>query len=124
MNRWIVAAAAAALVAPVVSLLARQDQKVVEPAKHFKTQRGPSALVLGRVVDATTNQPIANAVVSLGVRAQPTSSNVYTTDAGYFVFRDLPAGSYPLTVVASGYLSGGFGQRRPGGPTQPLSLAD
>ncbi len=87
------------------------------------TQDRPSAFVLGRVVDATTRQPIANARVSLsgrdGGRGQET---VLTNGSGYFLFRDLAAGTVTLTAKASGYLDGGFGQRVPGGRTQPLAV--
>jgi hypothetical protein len=100
-----------------------------------------TGLILGRVVDADSNAPLAGVVVVLagGERPEPRA----LTDAdGRFVFRGLTAGSYRLATVAGGngyspngfvvtgigfpigaYLNGGFGQRRPEGPLQPIQLA-
>jgi hypothetical protein len=115
MNRWILTAVVAALVVPAVGVLAQQQ---TQPRK-------PPAFILGRVVDASTNQPIADATVSTGRDpARPAQPSVLTTDAGYFLFRDVTPGSYRISAVAPGYLPGGFGQRRPGGASQPFTLAE
>jgi hypothetical protein len=86
-------------------------------------QERPSAFVLGRVVDASTKQPIANARVSLGGRdGGRGAETVLTNSGGYFLFRDLAAGTFSLTARADGYLDGGLGQRIPGGRTQPMAV--
>jgi hypothetical protein len=43
---------------------------------------------------------------------------------GRFVFRNLPAGAYRLSVRAPGYVIGSFGQARPGGPSRSVEVAD
>jgi hypothetical protein len=43
-------------------------------------------------------------------------------DQGHFVFHDLADGMISLSVDAPGYLTGGSGQSRPNGPTQPFHL--
>lgn len=56
--------------------------------------------VTGRVVDATTNQPISSASVSIGSATGSTDSN------GNFEFPEIAAATYSLTATASGYENG------------------
>ena len=109
----------------------------------------PTGLVLGRVVDAESNSPIAGVLVTLGQTPSPfadrrdTPKQVITDPQGRFVFRELPKGNYRLTASISGngyspsgflisglgqpigpYLSGGYGQLRPDGPMLPIELGE
>src|SRR5688500_4561450 len=100
----------------------------------------PIGLIVGRVVDASTGQPVAEAEVTVAMRtpAPPpgpsgglpplmgsSGQNVrlLTGADGRFVIRDLPAGNVQLSAKASGYLNGNFGQTRPGGPPQPIQIS-
>src|SRR5689334_14335874 len=90
--------------------------------------RKPAGLMVGRVIDVTTNRPIGGALVSLNSAGMsdpraPLSSGsvqVIADDQGRFLFRDLAKGTYALSAVAPGHLSGGYGQRRPGGLARPF----
>jgi hypothetical protein len=86
-------------------------------------------LLVGKVVDATTNLPVADAVVALSLvtrapRArgapQADSQRALTDESGRFLFREVGDGRYTLAATAFDYLPGGFGQLRPDGPQQPI----
>jgi hypothetical protein len=94
--------------------------------------------VLGRVVEGSSEKPLASVVVVLtssnaaaGAPAAPGPGSAsgqprraITDGTGRFLFHDLPAGRYGFSVIdVSGQVIGGFGMRRPGGNTQPLDLA-
>ena len=89
-------------------------------------------LILGRVVDAATGRPIAGASVTAGASgppaiavtglAAPAPPSSMTNGEGYFLLRDLPKGSYPLSVIAPGYVQGSYGRRQPEGPSRVLVL--
>jgi Carboxypeptidase regulatory-like domain len=110
-----------------------------------------TGVIVGRVVDANTSAPVPGVLVLLllmkGTLANtvPTAEPRLITDSqGRFAFRALPAGDYMITATIGGasnyspsgfivsglgsslnpYLSGGFGQRRPGGPLQLFELAE
>jgi hypothetical protein len=51
-------------------------------------------------------------------------TRVLTDTQGRFVFHDLPAGSYTVSVTSAGYVPGAYGQTRPNGPSKTLDLAD
>jgi protocatechuate 3,4-dioxygenase beta subunit len=85
---------------------------------------GPNVL-LGRVADARTDQPVAGAVVTLTGyfdpsgkplapaetgRAQGVSAprSVITNADGYFFFRNLPAAKYSIVADAFGYISNSY----------------
>lgn len=115
------------------SLAALQKDKVGD-AERQAQPRSASGLILGRVVDAATNRPLDQAIVTLlpAISSQsldapppaPTATTTVLTDSeGRFLFRSLAAGSYFVRARAVGYLEGGFGQRRPGGAMQPFALA-
>ena len=55
------------------------------------------AIIQGTVIDAGTNAPIANAIVSAG------SNTVKTDENGFYQFPTIPAGTYSVTVSAIGY---------------------
>jgi protocatechuate 3,4-dioxygenase beta subunit len=80
--------------------------------------------VVGRVVEADGKTPVASAVVAMNAPgAGPNQSDRVLTDAqGRFFFSSVPAGTYPLTVDKPGYLSGAFGEHRPGGISRALDL--
>ena len=103
----------------------------------------PTGMILGQVVDAGTGRPVPGAVVSL--TSSPVASAAGVTNAadfiemsaaqtpsvptrviadgeGRFVFRNLAKGRYSFSASAPGYLVGGYGQKRAGGPTLPLEL--
>ncbi len=122
---WIAAAV-------VVSLsVAGQARQFPSPPPPPSAQSAPaSGLILGRVVDAATNRPMAGAVVRItgsGPRAgEPaaatTPTGAMTNAQGEFLFRDLEPGAYDLAAQASGYMPGSYGLRRPGGTSVALSL--
>src|SRR5579862_6193 len=78
-----------------------------------------TATILGVVTDA--GHPVPGATVSLGL---PAISDELTDDQGRFAFVDLPAGSYSIQADKPGYVSSGFGERRPDGQDQSLPLSD
>jgi hypothetical protein len=102
------------------------------PPPQASTAAAPTGLILGQVVDATTNKPISRAMVTLrgGAAERPVMAGgegpqrVLTDGDGHFLFRNLAKGTYDFTAVAPGYLSGGYGQRRPEGRRQPFVLED
>jgi Carboxypeptidase regulatory-like domain len=114
---------------------AREGQVTATPPRPLEqasTAATPTGLILGRVVDATTNKPIPRAVVTLGgsgilrpvMGGGQGPQRVLTDSDGHFLFRDLAKGNYNFTAAAPGYLTGGYGQRRPEGRTQPFVLED
>jgi hypothetical protein len=78
-----------------------------------------TAAISGVVVDATTSKPVAGALVRLQhdirQRTAPLSAGGVTlTDAkGRFVFRNLPARRYAISVTAIGYFQGLYGRDDP-----------
>ena len=79
--------------------------------------------IVGRVVDAGTGQPVAEAQVTLAIRAAAATApaaRLLTGPDGRFVVRDVPIGNGQLTVLAPGYMNGSYGQVRPGGPPLPV----
>lgn len=97
----------------------------------------PIGLIVGKVVDAGTGQPVAEAEVTVAMRAPapppavgpggipgggPTNVRLLTGPDGRFVVRDLPAGNVQISVRAPGYLNGSFGQTRPAGQPRPIQI--
>ncbi|HEX8153267.1 MAG TPA: carboxypeptidase regulatory-like domain-containing protein, partial [Thermoanaerobaculia bacterium] len=66
----------------------------------------PAIAVRGRVIDATTNEPIANAAVSLESESEESSSTLPTKTRadGRFEYRSVPPGAQTLHVRMAGYL--------------------
>ena len=92
-----------------------------------QTGRG---LIVGQVVDAVTGKPLRDAIVTI-TGASPVTRDegvaaprILTTADGYFVFRDLARGNFIVKATKRGYTEGVSGRRRPGGPSQPIALAD
>lgn len=104
-----------------------------------------TAVVAGLVIDATSNRPIAGAVVTLvsgapappptpGTPVRPTPppagaaaprrAVAVANSDGRFVFRDLPPGPYTLTTALGfgAYSPGAYGRRRPNGPSRALTV--
>lgn len=89
------------------------------PARSAQPIR-PAGLIVGQVVDAGTGRPVPNAIVTMGGRARP---RILTGGDGRFVFRDLPGGAFGVSAVKAGYTPSGYGVRRPGGPSQQITLS-
>jgi hypothetical protein len=126
-----VVACGLAIVPGAVVLAGQLSSPPLRPLGQAPPADAPTALVLGEVVDATTDRPIPGAIVTSGSGAPrstaartPVPQRVLTDGDGYFVLRDLPSGNYNLTAAAPGYLDGGYGQGRPHGRIQPLRLED
>ena len=98
-----------------------------------------TGLIVGEITDATSRKPIAGAIVTMNrgvapdqlslaqaglVAAAASRLQAMTGADGRFAFRDLPKGGYTITAAKGGYLAGGYGRRRPNGPTQTVDLAD
>jgi protocatechuate 3,4-dioxygenase beta subunit len=121
------------------------SRQTPSPSSPDRQQNPPPAtgMILGQVVDASTGRPLAGALVSLtssplAAAAGPVNAadvielaatqtpnvptRVIADGEGRFVFRALAKGRYSFSASAPGYLVGGYGQRRAGGPTLPLEL--
>jgi hypothetical protein len=108
-----------ALAASVWVCVAAQTAPVQNPAPPAAR---PTGLIIGRVIDGSTNAPIAGATVTLtgtGLR----SLRVIVDPQGRFVFTSVPAGSFTITAARAGYLNGSYGTLRPDGAGRPLDRA-
>jgi hypothetical protein len=84
----------------------------------------PSGLILGRVVDAATGQPLSSAVVRLSAGGPPTGAGILTGEDGRFIFSPIPAGQFTLNAERPGYFDSSYGARRPLGGGVPFVLSD
>ena len=92
----------------------------------------PATLVAGQVVDAVSNRPVGDVVVTLSVSgssglgpaATAAQRKVLTDGSGRFVFQGLPAGRYSIIATRSGYVTGSLGKLVPRGGGAPLQLRD
>jgi hypothetical protein len=85
-----------------------------------------TAKIRGRVVAAQTGQPLRRAQVTLsGTPTSPLPVRRTTTDAdGRYEFAELPAGSFGVTAIKTGYVNLQYGQRRPFEQGTPIAIAD
>ncbi len=81
-----------------------------------------TASIVGRLLDATTGQPIVGGVVVLRELASRNQRVVSTSDTGEFVLVDLPAATYSLHASALGYVGRQYGQRHVLGEGLPIAL--
>jgi hypothetical protein len=96
------------------------------PGSQNDTAMEGTGAISGVVVDATTGQPVAGAVVSIQ-RGGPAILGVrqITDGAGRFVFTRLPASpNFTLGVSKFGYLDGGYGRSTPRAATRRIELTD
>ena len=77
------------------------------------------AAVVGQVVD-DTGRAVPKAVVR--IIGHSVADSAVTDAKGRFLFKDLPAGEFVITATKTGFHSGGFGQRRPGGDPLPFFI--
>lgn len=88
----------------------------------------PTAAITGVVVDGTSKEPIAGAVVSLTRGREPVGpqSRQLTDGKGRYAFTNLPAGqNYSLAASKFGYFDGTYGREvASNAPTGMLSLTD
>ena len=79
-----------------------------------------TSIVSGQVMD-DTGRLIENATVRL-VSARTTATRL-TDRRGRFLYENVPAGAYVLTVSKYGYYDGAYGKRRPTGSALPFEIA-
>jgi len=83
-----------------------------------------TAVIRGQIMSADTGAPIRRAQVRIS-SPDARESRVAATDAqGRFEIKELPAGRYNITATKGGFVTGQFGQRRPGDPGTPVELVD
>jgi len=75
----------------------------------------PSGIIVGQVIDATTNRPVPEAEVRLrtGTGQTPAGGRVIADTEGRYFFAGLAAGTYQLQASKPGYGDGFYGMRRP-----------
>lgn len=98
-----------------------------------------TTILLGQVVDADSGDPVPEVTVTMAMRVPPAARGggagpvpgmapganqmrMMTGADGKFVVRDVPVGNVQLSTAAAGYVNGGFGQSRPGGPVGPYTV--
>jgi hypothetical protein len=85
------------------------------------------AQISGRVVSAETGAPLSGATVSLSstrllTAVPPRSASVTADEDGTFVFPELPAGDFSITVSRGGYYFGGTRRFEAGARVERVSL--
>ena len=107
MHRWTIAALALAAVVVVRAQSIPQTQS--------------AASIPGRVIDATSGQPVSGVIVRLEPEKQ---TPILTGPDGQFVFTRLSPGLYRLRASKPGYLDSAYGQMRARGQGTMLLLAE
>jgi protocatechuate 3,4-dioxygenase beta subunit len=94
------------------------------PLRPGETPPKGTAVIKGQVRAEGSGTPVRRAQVratSMDGRGGGVTS---TDNQGSFEIRDLAAGRYSISANKGGYVTGQFGQRRPGEPGTPIELSD
>ena len=87
------------------------------------TQATPGS-IQGIVTDSARNMPLSKVTVELRAPGTaPVLASTITDGEGRFYLTNIKPSSYRMVAMRSGYASTEYGQRRPGGPSQNLSVA-
>jgi uncharacterized protein (DUF2141 family) len=109
------------------SLLVAAPQPPAQPARDVRGPITGSASISGIVVSHDdARRPIRRARVHL-INPQVPSGvlpGAVTDDRGAFSLKDLPAGTYSMTINKDGHPTFSYGSTRPGRPGTPLVLAE
>jgi hypothetical protein len=117
----------------VAAIGVRGDQIIVtsgdEPVFENRELPPGTGLIMGRVVEGESNQPVSEVIVALSSSTSNAGPDPVLTDSqGRFVLRELPKGSYRLSASKTGYAYGSYAQRlpyeEPGRSGRTLTLED
>ena len=101
------------------------SQPAQGPARDTKAAaKTGSGEIRGRVTDADTGEPLRRARVSLTCPDQSVSRAVRSDLEGRFVFDQLPACRWSMSVSKPSYLALAYGQTRPSESSRLIELAD
>jgi len=80
--------------------------------------------IQGIVTDSRTNMPMGKVTVELrNPGTAPAVASTVTESDGRFYLDNMKPGQYRVVAMRSGFANAELGQRRPGGPSQNLSVA-
>ena len=106
---------------------ARPSEPQRMPARPLRPGETPpkgTAVLKGQVLAAGSGAPVRRAQVRAS-SMEGRGGGVTSTDAeGRYEIKELPAGRYNISATKGGYVTGQFGQRRPGDPGTPIDLSD
>ena len=91
------------------------------PARELDQATG-SATLSGRVLRGDTGAVVKRASVRLANQDTRDGRAVQTDDAGRYVFIDLEAGRYTVTVSKAGFITLAYGQTHPRQPALPIQV--
>ena len=86
-----------------------------------------SGRIRGRVLDAKSRRPLANALIRVGnfvnSRVYPEDRGTTSKLDGTFELKNLPAGRYTLSASKNGFVTMSYGSHVPGEPASPIVVA-
>ena len=106
---------------------ARPSEPQRMPARPLRPGETPpkgTGVLKGQVLTAGSGAPVRRAQVR-ATSMEARGGGVTSTDAeGRYEIKELPAGRYSISASKGGFVTGQFGQRRPGEPGTPIDLSD
>ena len=115
----------------IALVLAATGAAAAQQVPRLEPQATGTGAITGRVVEAGSDTPVADARLWMHqtrgeppTGVYPRSEQLTTDSSGAFAFRSLPAGQFSIAVSADGYQSGAIGKRRPQAEEVWITLKD
>ena len=116
--------AAVVTATPQVVTQAPQGRGMPPPRDQPANDKKGTAVIKGRITALDTGRPLRRVKINISSPEVQENRAVSTGSDGRFEVANLPAASYSVSVMRSGYLRLSYGQKRPGDPASRLDLAD